>query len=136
MNGTILTGSGERVRITVPTRYHAYTANGSKYSYAAAADFLADAGFWGVDLSLDQLEPDGDDALRVRDTEIKRFVPFKKRTSVFVSPYFELSCVDLCKRERFLQKQQGAKAFVYAYFILAGKDRAYISFVKYLFIEA
>ena len=64
MEGTILTGSGERVRITVPTRYHAYTANGSKYSYAAAADFLADAGFWGVDLSLDQLEPDGDDALR------------------------------------------------------------------------
>ena len=64
MNGTILTGSGERVRITVPTRYHAYTANGSKYSYAAAADFLADAGFWGVDLSLDQLEPDGDDSLR------------------------------------------------------------------------
>lgn len=64
MEGTILTGSGERVRITVPTRYHAYTANGSKYSYAAAADFLADAGFGGVDLSLDQLEPDGDDALR------------------------------------------------------------------------
>ena len=60
----ILTGSGERVLITVPTRYHAYTADGSKYSLTATADFLADAGFDGVDLSLDQLEPDGDDILR------------------------------------------------------------------------
>ena len=60
----ILTGSGQRVLVTVPTRYHAYTANGSKYSLTAAADFLADAGFDGADLSLDQLEPDGDDVLR------------------------------------------------------------------------
>ena len=60
----ILTGSGERVFVTVPTRYHAYTANGGKYSLTSAADFLSDAGFDGVDLSLDQLEPDGDDILR------------------------------------------------------------------------
>ena len=60
----ILTGSGERVLITVPTRYHAYTADGSKYSLTSAADFLSDAGFDGADLSLDQLEPDGDDILR------------------------------------------------------------------------
>ena len=60
----ILTGSGERVFVTVPTRYHAYTANGGKYSLSSAADFLSDAGFDGVDLSLDQLEPDGDDILR------------------------------------------------------------------------
>ena len=60
----ILTGSGERMLITVPTRYHAYTANGGKYSLSSAADFLSDAGFDGVDLSLDQLEPDGDDILR------------------------------------------------------------------------
>lgn len=60
----IVTGSGERVFVTVPTRYHAYAENGSKYSLTAAADFLADAGFDGVDLSLDQIEPDGDDILR------------------------------------------------------------------------
>lgn len=60
----ILTGSGERVFVTVPTRYHAYTANGGKYSLSSAADFLVGAGFDGVDLSLDQLEPDGDDILR------------------------------------------------------------------------
>ncbi len=60
----ILTGSGERVFITVPSRYHAYTSDGSKHSLTAAADFLADAGFDGADLSLDQLEPDGDDVLR------------------------------------------------------------------------
>ena len=60
----ILTASGERVRITVPTRYYAYASNGSKYSLSATADFLADAGFDGVDLSLDELEPDGDDILR------------------------------------------------------------------------
>ncbi len=64
MTNTILTGSGERVRITVPTRYHAYASDGRKYSLTAAADFLADAGFHGVDLSLDEPEPDGDDALR------------------------------------------------------------------------
>lgn len=60
----ILTASGERVRITVPSRYYAYASNGSKYSLFATADFLADAGFDGVDLSLDELEPDGDDILR------------------------------------------------------------------------
>ena len=60
----MITGSGERVLVTVPTRYHAYTAEGGKYSLTAAADFLADAGFDGVDLSLDQPEPDGDEVLR------------------------------------------------------------------------
>ena len=60
----ILTASGERVRITGPSRYYAYASNGSKYSLSATADFLADAGFDGVDLSLDELEPDGDDILR------------------------------------------------------------------------
>lgn len=64
MANGILTNSGERVFVTVPTRYHSYTASGPKYSLTAAADFLADAGFDGVDLSLDQLEPDGDDILR------------------------------------------------------------------------
>ncbi len=60
----ILTDSGARVSVIVPTRYHAYTAGVSKYSLSAAVDFLADAGFDGADLSLDQLEPDGDDVLR------------------------------------------------------------------------
>ena len=58
MANGILTASGERVRVTVPTRYHAYTAGGSKYSLSATVDFLADVGFDGVDLSLDELEPD------------------------------------------------------------------------------
>ena len=64
MANGIRTNSGERVLITAPTRYHAYTAGGPKYSLSAAADFLADAGFDGVDLSLDELEPDGDEILR------------------------------------------------------------------------
>ena len=61
----IRTGSGETLPLIVPTRYYAYTASGSsKYSLSAAADFLADMGFDGADLSRDQAEPDGDDALR------------------------------------------------------------------------
>ncbi len=60
----ILTASGERVRVTVPTRYHAYASDGRKYSLTAAVDFLADAGFDGVDLSLDEPEPDGDGIFR------------------------------------------------------------------------
>ncbi len=60
----VLTDSGARVSVIVPTRYHAYTSGVSKYSLTAAADFLADAGFDGADLSLDQPEPDGDGALR------------------------------------------------------------------------
>ena len=60
----ILTGSGENLRVTIPTRYYAYTADGRRFSLTAAADFLACAGFDGVDLSLDELEPDGDDILR------------------------------------------------------------------------
>ena len=64
MANRILTGSGESVQILVPTRYHAYSCDGPKYSLSAAADFFADAGFGGVDLSLDELEPDTDDVLR------------------------------------------------------------------------
>ena len=60
----ILTGSGENLRVTIPTRYYAYTSDGRRFSLTAAADFLAGAGFDGVDLSLDELEPDGDDILR------------------------------------------------------------------------
>ena len=60
----IRTGSGEALPLIVPTRYFAYTADSGKYSLSAAADFLADAGFDGADLSLDQADPDGDDALR------------------------------------------------------------------------
>ena len=64
MNRGILTGSGHAVWVTAPTRYHAYRSDGGKYSLTAAADFLAEAGFDGADLSLDQVEPDGDDVLR------------------------------------------------------------------------
>ncbi len=64
MTNGILTASGERVQILVPTRYHAYSSDGRKYSLSSAVDFFADAGFDGVDLSLDELEPDGDDILR------------------------------------------------------------------------
>ena len=60
----ILTGSGENLRVTIPTRYYAYASDGRRFSLTAAADFLAGAGFDGVDLSLDELEPDGDDILR------------------------------------------------------------------------
>lgn len=60
----ILTGSGERVFVTVPTRYYEYSADKPRLSLTAAADFLADAGFDGADLSLDRLEPNGDGVLR------------------------------------------------------------------------
>ena len=59
-----MTGSGERIRVTVPTRYYAYSSDGRRFSLTAAADFFANAGFDGVDLSLDELEPDGDDIFR------------------------------------------------------------------------
>jgi sugar phosphate isomerase/epimerase len=60
----IRTGSGDKLPIIVPTRYYGYRPDGGKYSLSAAADFLADMGFDGADLSLDRAEPDGDDALR------------------------------------------------------------------------
>ena len=56
----IMTGSGEQVRITVPTRYYAYSSDGRRFSLTAAADFLANAGFDGVDLSLDELDANDD----------------------------------------------------------------------------
>ena len=56
----ILTGSGERVRVTVPTRYYAHSSDGRRFSLTAAADFLASAGFDGVDLSLDELDAHDD----------------------------------------------------------------------------
>ena len=56
----ILTGSGEQVRVTVPTRYYARSSDGRRFSLTAAADFLANAGFDGVDLSLDELDANDD----------------------------------------------------------------------------
>ena len=64
MSRGISTGSGERLLVTAPTRYYGYRPDGGRFSLTAAADFLADAGFDGVDLSLDKLEPDGDEVLR------------------------------------------------------------------------
>ncbi len=64
----IRTGSGDPVSVIVPTRYFAYRADGIKYSLTAAADFLADAGFDGADLSLELMagleEFDNDDGWR------------------------------------------------------------------------
>ncbi len=53
MASRIRTGSGETVSVAVPTRYYAYRSDGRKYSMTAAADFIADAGFGAVDLSLE-----------------------------------------------------------------------------------
>ena len=64
MKHSVSTGSGASLMVTAPTRYYGYRADGGKYSLSAAADFLADAGFDGADLSLDRLEPDGDEVLR------------------------------------------------------------------------
>ena len=56
----IMTGSGERIRVTVPTRYYGYSSDGRRFSLTAAADFFANAGFDGVDLSLDELDANDD----------------------------------------------------------------------------
>lgn len=64
MRHGISTGGGVPMMVTAPTRYYGYRGDGGKYSLSAAADFLADAGFDGADLSLDQPEPDGDEVLR------------------------------------------------------------------------
>ena len=56
----MLTGSGEQIRVTVPTRYYAYSSDGRRFSLTAAAEFLANAGFDGVDLSLDELDANDD----------------------------------------------------------------------------
>lgn len=64
----IRTGSGEAVSVIVPTRYYAYRSDNLKYSLTSAVDFLADAGFDGVDLSLELIagleEFDNDDGWR------------------------------------------------------------------------
>lgn len=60
--------SGEPISVIVPTRYYAYTAEGRRFSLSAAADFLAEAGFDGVDVSLDTVSElngrDGDNGWR------------------------------------------------------------------------
>lgn len=64
----IRTASGQTVLLTAPTRYHAYRADGGRYSLSAAADFLSDAGFDGADLSLELITGldgwDGDEGWR------------------------------------------------------------------------
>ncbi len=64
----IRTGGGEALSVIVPTRYYAGRSDGLKYPLTAAADFLADAGFDGADLSLELIagleEFDNDDGWR------------------------------------------------------------------------
>ncbi len=58
--GRLTTGSGAPLSVIAPTRFHAYRADERRYSLSATADFLADAGFDGADLSFDALEPPRD----------------------------------------------------------------------------
>ncbi len=64
----IRTGSGEQVSVIVPTRYYSSRSDGLKYPMTAVADFLADAGFDGADVSLELVagleEFDNDDGWR------------------------------------------------------------------------
>lgn len=46
--------------ILIPSRYYAYRNDGRKYSLSAMADFAADSGFTGVDLSLDRYDRSDD----------------------------------------------------------------------------
>lgn len=59
---------GVKTPIIAPTRYYGYRSDGGKYSLTAAADFLADAGFAGADLSMELIsgldDRDGDGAAR------------------------------------------------------------------------
>lgn len=52
----IRTGSGIRVPVIIPSRYYGYRADKLHYSLSAMADFAAEAGFDGVDLSLDSYD--------------------------------------------------------------------------------
>jgi len=56
------------IPIIVPSRYHAYCEGGQRFSLTAAADFISEAGFDGVDLSFDTLPElnsiDGDEGWR------------------------------------------------------------------------
>lgn len=51
---------GSRIPVIVPSRYHALTAEGRRFSMAAMADFVAACGFDGIDLSFDILSGIGD----------------------------------------------------------------------------
>lgn len=68
MSLTVRTGSGEAVSVIVPTRYYAWRTDNIAYPLTAAADFLSDCGFSGVDLSLELIaglhEFDYDDSYR------------------------------------------------------------------------
>ncbi len=64
----IHTGGGEPISVIVPTRYYSSRKDGLKYPMTAVADFLADAGFDGADVSLELVagleEFDNDDGWR------------------------------------------------------------------------
>lgn len=68
MPANIRTADGTRIPVIVPSRYHAYCEGGSRFSLSAAADFIAEAGFDGIDLSFDAVPEingfDGDEGWR------------------------------------------------------------------------
>ena len=47
-------------QILIPSRYYAYRSDGGRYPLSAMADFAAENGFSGVDLSLDRFDTTDD----------------------------------------------------------------------------
>jgi sugar phosphate isomerase/epimerase len=55
LSSPIRTPNATPIPLIVPSRYHAYCEGRQRFSLSAAADFISEAGFDGVDLSFDTL---------------------------------------------------------------------------------
>lgn len=68
MSTSIRAADGTLIPVIAPSRYYAYCEGGTRFSLSAAADFIAEAGFDGVDLSFDTVPEingiDGDEGWR------------------------------------------------------------------------
>ena len=126
----IHTGSGEAVRVIVPTRYYAGRSDGLKYPMTAVADFLADAGFDGADVSLELVagleEFDNDDGWR---SVIYRFgnraAARGHRVKPEVKEHTEAVVREPCRiADGFLDLVKSHVSFSFLWFILLYHNRA------------
>lgn len=97
-----------RPQILIPSRYYAYRSGGGRYPLSAMADFAAETGFSGVDLSLDRYDTTDDGLPGMLDAFRRRLTAKGLTLPVCHLPFYMPSPDDADAMRRFAGEQAAA----------------------------
>lgn len=95
-------------QVLIPSRYYGYRNDGGRYPLSAAADFAADAGFAGVDLSLDTYDTTDDGLPGVMEAFCRRLTARGLCLPVCHLPFYMPAPDDVAAMSRFAAMQTAA----------------------------